>query len=302
MQERAGYNWRGYAFIGPAAVYLAVFSLLPIILAVYMSLFRWSLLDPQHDFVALGNYGRLIRDPFFVGAVKNTLLYVLTSVPLGVITALLVALMVARPLRGMGLFRTLFYVPGVCSQVALSMVVMWILMPEVGLLNYGMGLINKAAGTGIPTDTAFLREPGWAMAALVAMSLWIGLGPRMIIFVAGIQNISEELYEAASLDGCVGWRRFTNITLPMLAPTLLFVSVTTTIAAFQLFTPVYVMTKGGPDRSTDVVLFHIFKELWWRREIGMASAMSCVLLVMILLIAAFQLYVMRRGLHTEESR
>jgi len=302
MQERAGYNWRGYACIGPAAVYLAVFSLLPIILAVYMSLFRWSLLDPQHDFVALGNYGRLIRDPFFVGAVKNTLLYVLTSVPLGVITALLVALMVARPLRGMGLFRTLFYVPGVCSQVALSMVVMWILMPEVGLLNYGMGLINKAAGTGIPTDTAFLREPGWAMAALVAMSLWIGLGPRMIIFVAGIQNISEELYEAASLDGCVGWRRFTNITLPMLAPTLLFVSVTTTIAAFQLFTPVYVMTKGGPDRSTDVVLFHIFKELWWRREIGMASAMSCVLLVMILLIAAFQLYVMRRGLHTEESR
>ncbi|MBN1511308.1 MAG: sugar ABC transporter permease, partial [Phycisphaerae bacterium] len=127
-------------------------------------------------------------------------------------------------------------------------------------------------------------------------------GPRMIIFVAGIQNISEELYEAASLDGCVGWRRFRSITLPMLAPTLLFVSVTTTIAAFQLFTPVYVMTKGGPDRSTDVVLFHIFKELWWRREIGMASAMSCVLLVMILLIAAFQLYVMRRGLHTEESR
>jgi len=131
------------------------------------------------------------------------------------------------------------------------------------------------------------------------MSLWIGLGPRMIIFLAGLHAIPQTLYEAASLDGCNAWQRFWYVTLPQLAPTMLFVIVTTTIASFQLFTPVYMITRGGPRRTTDVVLYHIYKEAWQKFEIGMASAQSYVVFAMILIAAAVQIVMMRRGLRQE---
>jgi multiple sugar transport system permease protein len=295
MTQPQAHNPRGYLFIAPAAIYLAVFSLIPILLAGYMSLHRWHLLKEERPFVGLANYAALASDPFFRNAVLNTLIYVAFSVPLGVIVALAVAVLVSRPLRAVGFFRTLFYIPAVSSQVALAMVWIWILLPEVGLINTIMRWLGFAGTTN------FLAEPGWAMAALVAMSVWIGLGPRMIIFVAGIQNIPDTLYEAAELDGCGGWGRFRHVTLPQLAPTMLFVVVTTTIAAFQLFTPVYIMTKGGPRRTTDVVLYHIYKEAWQKFEVGMAGAMTYVLFAMILVVALIQLRIMRRGMEPETA-
>lgn len=267
-------------------------------------------------FVGLANYKVLAEDPFFRNAVYNTLLYAALSVPLGVVTSLAVALLVSRPLRGVGLFRTLFYIPGVCSQVAISMVWIWILLPEVGLINYCLGHLNEVlaafdaglravglSGLGrLSTSTNFLNDTPWALLALVAMSAWIGLGPRMIIFVAGLHSIPKALYEAAILDGCTAWQRFRYVTLPQLAPTTLFVTVTTTIAACQLFTPVYMMTKGGPRRTTDVVLYHVYREAWQKFELGMASAQSYVLFAMIMLIAMVQLWFMRQGLRAEEAR
>jgi multiple sugar transport system permease protein len=282
-------NWRGYLFIAPATLYLAAFAILPMLIAAWMSLHRWHLLKDDRPFVGWGNYARLLNDPFFRNAIWNTLVYVAFSVPLGVAVALAVALLVARPLRGIGFFRTLYYLPAVCSQVALAMVWIWILLPEVGLINSSLRMLGYSGATN------FLAEPGWAMAALVAMSLWIGLGPRMIIFVAGIQAIHGTLYEAAALDGCSGWQRFRHITLPLLAPTTLFVAVTTTIAAFQLFTPVYVMTRGGPQRTTDVVSYHIFTEAWQKFEVGAASAMSYILFAMILVVSFAQFGLLRRG-------
>ena len=312
MRAKWWQNARGYLFIAPASIYLAAFAIAPILFAGYMSLHRWHLLKPDKPFIGLENYRDLFANSFFVSAIQNTFVYALASVPLGVASALAVALLVSRPLRGVGVFRTLFYIPSICSQVALSMVWIWILMPEQGLINYCVAQLNKVlavvgvngpAGEGaISTATNFLNQPGWAMAALVVMSLWIGLGPRMIIFVAGLQNIPKTLYEAAGLDGCNAWQKFRYVTLPQLAPTTLFVTVTTTIAAFQLFTPVYMMTKGGPQRSTEVVLFYIYKEAWQKFELGMASAQSYVLFGMIVIIAVVQLWVMRRGLLTEEAR
>jgi multiple sugar transport system permease protein len=293
-------NWRGYVFVAPATIYLAVFALVPMGLAAWMSLHRWHLLKDERPFIGAANYVTLAHDPFFRNAVGNTLLYAACAVPLGVVTSLAVALLVARQLRGVGVFRTLFYIPAVSSQVALSMVWIWILLPgEQGLINFCLDRLNGWLGTSIPIDTNFLGRPGWAMAALVAMSLWVGLGPRMVIFLAGLQAIPEPLYEAAALDGCNARQRFWYITLPQLAPTTLFVIVTTTIAAFQLFTPVYMMTKGGPRRTTDVVLYHIFTEAWQKFEVGMASAESYVLFALILLAAACQLWIMRRGLREE---
>ena len=282
-------NWRGYLFVAPAATYLAVFALFPMAYAGYLSLHNWHLLKPDHPFVGWENYSRMFADPFFRNAVWNTLVYVTCSVPLGVLTSLGVAALVSQKLRGVGFFRTLFYIPAVSSPVALSMVWIWILLPEVGLIN------SSIKWLGLDGSTNFLAQPGWAMSAIVAMSLWIGLGPRMIIFTAGIQNIPQSYYEAAAIDGATGWQRFRHVTVPLLTPTTLFVVVTTTIAAFQIFTPVYVMTRGGPRRTTDVVLYHIYTEAWQKFEIGMASAMSYVLLAMILLVAAIQFRIMRRG-------
>jgi multiple sugar transport system permease protein len=295
------HNWRGYLFIAPATIYLALFAFFPMVFAGWMSLHRWHLLKDEHPFVGLANFVTMAGDPFFRNAVINTLMYAIFTVPLGVVTSLAVAVLVSRPLRGVGIFRTLYYIPAVCSQVAISMVWIWILLPgEQGLVNYCLGQLNAWLGADLPTSTNFLGRPGWAMAALVAMSLWIGLGPRMIIFLAGIQSIPDTLYEAAALDGCGPWQRFRYVTLPLLAPTTLFVTVTTTIASFQLFTPVYMMTHGGPRRTTDVVLYHIYKEAWQKLEIGMASAQSYVLFAMVLTAAALQLWVMRRGL-TEQA-
>ena len=296
MKTSGSHNWRGYLFVAPATAYLALFALFPMLFAAWMALHRWHLLKEDHPFVGLANYLEALANPFFRTALLNTGIYAALSVPLGVVSSLAVAMLVAQRLRGVGFFRTLFYIPAVSSQVALSMVVIWILLPEQGLVNYGFAKLNALLGAEIPTATDFLKQTGWAMAALVAMSLWIGLGPRMIIFLAGIQSIPETLYEAAALDGATGWKRFRHVTLPLLAPTTLFVVVTTTIAAFQLFTPVYVMTEGGPRRSTDVVLYHIYKEAWQKFEIGMASAMSYVLFAMILIVALFQFRIMRRAL------
>lgn len=290
MSNGRPHNARGYLFIAPATAYLAVFALFPILAAGYLSLHRWHLLKDEHPFVGLANFGVLAADPFFRMAVWNTCVYVVVSVPLGVITSLAVAVLIAQPLRGVRLFRTLYFIPAISSQVALSMVWIWILLPEVGLIN------TVAKRMGFDGSTNFLAQPGWAMASLVAMSLWIGLGPRMVIFLAGLKGIPESLYEAAALDGCSGWQKFRSITLPMLSPTILFVVVTTTISAFQLFTPVYVMTKGGPRRTTDVVLYHIYKEAWQKFDIGMASAMSYVLFSMIVVVALIQLKLMRGGL------
>lgn len=293
MRYRPTSNNRGWLFVAPATLYLAAFSLLPMAAAAYMSLHHWHLLKPDRPFVGLGNYRALLADPLFRNAIYNTFVYAVISVPLGVASALAVAVLVSRSLRGIAVFRTLFYIPAVSSQVALSMVWVWILLPETGLINWTMGQL------GFSSSTDFLHETRWAMLSLVAMSVWIGLGPRMVIFLAGLHAIPQALYEAASLDGANGWQRFRYVTLPQLMPTMVFVAVTTTIAAFQLFTPVYMMTRGGPRRSTDVVLYHIYKEAWQSYQVGMASAQSYVLFGMILLVAMVQLAIMRRGLREE---
>lgn len=279
--------WRGWGFVAPATIYLAAFTLLPMAVAAWMSLHSWHLLKPERAFVGLANYLALARDPLFRGAVLNTLLFVIVSVPMCVAAALAVAVLAAQPLRAVGFFRTLFYLPSVSSQVALSMVWIWILLPQSGLINT---LVRALGGAG---DTDFLQEPRWALFCVALMTVWIGLGPRMVIFLVGLQSVPATLYEAAALDGCGGWRRFVHVTWPTLRPTTLFVVVTTTIAQFQVFTPVYVMTQGGPRRSTDVLLYHIYQEAWLKLEAGMASAMTYVLFALILIAAVLQFRLIR---------
>lgn len=315
MHSRAHHS-RAWLFVAPAAAHLLLFGLIPLAQVLWMSLHHWHLLDAQPRFAAFDNYFAIAGDPHFRHALLNTFWFALLAVPLSVGSALLVAALAARALPGVRLFRTLLFIPAVCSQVALCMLWTWILMPSVGPLNSlwrGVGGIlngwmsalgqplseSTLAALGFRGDTAFLERPDTALASLVLMFAWIGLGPRMVLFVAGIQSVPATLLEAAAIDGCGAWHRFTRITLPLLLPTGLFVVVTTTIAAFQFFTPIQVLTRGGPQRSTDVVLYHIYTEAWMKLEVGMASAMSLVLLVAVLVVAAVQLRLMRREGITE---
>jgi multiple sugar transport system permease protein len=277
-------NVVGWLFVLPAALHLAVFALGPIGYAAALSLFDWDLLKGESRFVGLENYARLGEDGRFAQSLLNSAIYTAFSVPLGLAVALGVALLVAQKLRGVELFRTIFYLPSVCSQVAIAMIWIYIFLPKKGMINAVLGWAN------LPNETDFLGTPGWAMAALVFMSIWTALGPRMVLFVSGLLNIPESLYEAAELDGANPGQRFWKVTLPLLAPTTFFVAITSTISAMQVFTPVYMMTKGGPEGSTEVVGYHIYSAAWERFQIGEASAMSVILfgLILVLSIAPFR--------------
>ena len=269
-------NLGGWLFVAPALIHLVVVALGPILYAATLSLYDWNLLKGDSRFVGLQNFTRIWEDGQFAKALINSALYTITSVPLGIALALAVALLVAQKIRGITIFRTIYYLPAVCSQVAIAMIWIYIFLPKKGMINGVLGWF------GLPNETDFLSTPGWAMAALVFMSIWVALGPRMVLFVSGILNIPESLYEAAELDGATKNQQFWKVTLPLLTPTTFFVGVTSMISAMQVFTPVYMMTKGGPEGTTDVVGYHIYSAAWERFQIGEASAMSLVLFVIIL--------------------
>jgi len=294
-----GKGWVGYAFIGPATLHLLLFAVFPLLYTLYMSLFRWNLLREEQQFIGLENYRYSLADPLFWNAMWNSTKYTLVSVPLGVAVALAVALLVSKPLRGVTLFRTIYYIPAISSGVAIAMLWIYVYLPETGLLNSLFGVWNGVVSRvglshlSVATTTDFLKEPALALYALVFMSIWVGLGPRMVLFLAGLMGIPPSLYEAAELDGASKARTFFNVTLPMLAPTTLFVVVTSTIASFQLFTPVYMMTQGGPGDSTDVIGYHIYNEAWTKFLVGIAASKSFLLFLGILVIAAMQFRLMK---------
>lgn len=269
-------------FIGPALVHLIVFALFPIGYVFVLSFYQWNLLADNRYFIGFDNYILLIQNDKFWQAMLNTLKFVALSVPASIAVALAVALFVSQKIKASVVFRTVFYLPSVCSGVALAMMWIYIYLPKSGMVN------ATAALFGLPSSTDFLNDVNWAMPAIAFMSVWTGLGPRMVLYVAGLLNIPVALYEAAQLDGASGWKQFWSITLPLLSPTTLFVLVTATIGAFQLFTPIYMMTKGGPLGTTDVVGYHVYNEAWRRFQIGSASAQSVVIFALIALVAWVQ--------------
>lgn len=280
MKSRSGKL--GWLFVGPALVHLALFALIPMAYALYLSFFKIHLVRDERQFVGLFNYQYTFGDRDFWNAMWNSARYALLSVPLGMAVGLAVALLVNQKLRGVTIFRTLYYIPSIASQIALAMLWIYVYLPNTGMINTVLGWL------GITTKTDFLNDINWAMWALVVMSALNGIGPKMILFLAGLLNIPPELYEAASLDGASRTRTFWQITLPMLAPTTFFITVTSTIGAMQVFAPVYLMTKGGPEDSTDVVGYHIYREAWVQFNTGLSAAQSFILLGAIVVIAVFQ--------------
>jgi multiple sugar transport system permease protein len=266
----------GWAFIAPAMVLIAVFFFLPVIAGLLLSLTDFDLYaigSPQvARFVGLRNYARVLTNPLFWKAVGNTIYFVIVGGPLSVIVSLGAALLLnARMARLKPLFRTIYFTPVITTLVAVAIVWRYLYHPRYGLLNHALGLAGLS-----PID--WLGDPHWAMPAIILLAVWKNFGYNMLIFVAGLQSIPEELYEAASIDGAGRWRLFRHVTIPGLAPTFLFVGVTTMIGYLQLFAEPYVMTQGGPLKSTTSVVLLMYEEgfRWWR--MGTAAAIAFILL------------------------
>ena len=273
------------AFLLPAAVGVVLFSLLPIAQALRISFFDYSLLNPEQIPVGLENYDRAVKDPVFQVALKNTLLYTILLVGLQTAMALGLALLLKQRIRGLAFFRSAFFVPVVTSLVVISTV--W------KLLYNSQGFINAFLRTvGLPAQP-FLSSTSQALLSLVAMGAWKDVGFYMLIFLAGVQAIPVDLYESASIDGASPWKAFVRITLPLLRRPAVFVVVVGTIAAFKVFTPVYLMTDGGPAESTTVMVFYIFRTAFRYFQMGYASAMSVILLGIVLVLTLIQFRLLR---------
>ena len=279
-------------FLTPALVLVGLFFVLPVLAGLLLSLTDFDIYSVGAPgtarFVGLGNYRHLLGDPTFWKSVGNTLQFVLVGGPLSVATSLGAAMLLnAKLVRMRSLFRTIYFAPVVTTLVSVAIVWRYLYHPRYGLLNFLLGMV----GLG-PVD--WLGDPHWAMPSIILLAVWKNFGYNMLIFVAGLQVIPEDLYEAAAIDGAGYWRRFRHITLPGLAPTFLFVSVTTMIGFFQLFAEPYIMTQGGPLGATRSLVLFMYEEgfRWWR--MGMASAVAVLLLLITLLGTLVQLRFSRR--------
>jgi multiple sugar transport system permease protein len=263
-----------WGFIGPAMVHLAVFAFAPLLFAAYLSLHRWGLVESVRPFVGLANFREIFGDARFWHSLGVTALYSL-YVPVTMVLSLGAALALDRGGVRIRLARAVLFLPFISSVVAVALVWQWMYQADFGLINIGL------ARLGI-RGPDWLGDPGFALISVMILSAWVHLGYQMIIFLAGLQGIPRVYHDAARVDGAGSWQRFRRITLPLLRPTILFVLVTGTISSFQVFTYVSVMTEGGPLFATDVVVYRIYQEAWEFLRFGTASAMSLVLLLILL--------------------
>lgn len=263
----------GWILLVPALTHSVIFMALPTIIVVGLSLTDARVVG-RGDVVWLDNYIELFQDQTFRTALLNTLAYTIVVVPVGMAVALLVALGLNAPIRGRAAYRTLFYIPVVTSAVAVSTVWLWIYNPASGLANEVLAFF----GIG---RSGWLTDPDIALPALMVIGVWQGLGSKMIIYLAALQGVSQELVEAARLDGANRWQIFWNVTWPALGPVQFFVLVTSIAGSFQVFDLVYVMTQGGPANATNVLTFDIFTNAFSRLQIGYASAETVIMFVFV---------------------
>ncbi|MDP9313034.1 MAG: sugar ABC transporter permease [Chloroflexota bacterium] len=279
-----------YLFISPWIIGFILFGAGPIIASAVISFTDWSLLSSPR-WVGLANYERLFTDRLFSVTVKNTFIYAIGSVSLGIVAGFLLALLLNQKVWGMSLFRTIFYLPSVVAGIATALLWVNIFHPDFGLINYTLGQFG-IQGPG------WLQSPTWAMPALIMMSVW-GAGGGMVIYLAGLQSIPEHLYEAAALDGAGPLRKFWHITVPMMSPVIFFNMIVGIISSLQAFVLILVMTNGGPANSTLVYGLYLYRTAFQYFEMGYASAMAWVLFIIIMLITALQFRLANRWVYYE---
>lgn len=282
----------GYAFVAPPLLGFLVFGLGPMIAALFLAFTRYDVLTPP-EWVGLDNFRRLVTEDFFAGrTLVNTFFYLL-GIPIGIAVSLAIASLLDKVVRFRAIFRTVYFVPSVCSIVALALVWKWIYRTDYGLLD------TTLMALGVDEPPAWLSDPALVKPSLVVMSIWTNLGYDVVIFLAALKNVPRHLLEAAELDGASAWQRFRHVTFPAISPTVFFVSVTATIGALQAFDQVYVMTRGGPAYASATFMLYIYVTGFQYFRMGYACAMAWLLAVLVLAVTWMQFRLARRWVHDE---
>lgn len=264
----------GLAFVSPWLLGFLCFTLYPVVASFYFSLTDYRVLSPPH-WVGFANYATLLAgdEYFWRFAVWNTL-YMFIELPLATAAGVGIAVLLNQRVRGMGFFRTLYYLPSVVPTVAVAILWLWVLNPQYGLMNTALGALH------VP-PVGWLTDPKWSKPSMILMDLW-GVGGSMVIYLASLQGIPEHLYEAAALDGVNAWQRFWHVTLPMLSPVVFFNVIMGVIGTFQYFTQTFIMTRGGPNLSTTFFALYLFQNAFEYFRMGYACAMAWLLFALTL--------------------
>lgn len=283
----------GFMFIAPWLFGFLALTIGPVIFSFIISLTQWDMINPP-KMVGLGNYSTIITDDFrFRQSLKVTAIYALVSVPLGMIFSLALALLLNLNLKGMRIYRAIFYIPAILPPIAVSMVWLVLFNAQNGILNVLLGKI----GLG---PVPWLTEPSWALPSFILMSLW-GIGGGMIIYLAGLQGVPTQLYESAEIDGAGGWSKFINVTLPMISPTILFNLIMGIIGSFQVFASSFVMTQGGPAYATLFYVLYLYQNAFMYLKMGYACALAWILFLVILALTLLMLSVSKSWVYYESE-
>ncbi len=282
-----------YLLISPFVIGLVAFTAGPMLASLYYSFTHYDIVSPA-QWVGLENFAGLIDDEFFWKSLKVTTLYTLMSVPLGLVVSLCIALLLNQRIPGLRVFRTLFYLPTVITGVSLATLWLWVFSADYGILNYAIFNLFGVKGP------AWMRSETWVLPALSIVSLW-GIGGTMVIFLAGLQSIPTELYEAADLDGAAGMRKLFAITLPLLSPVIFFNLITSLIGAFQTFTTAQVMSRGGPNYASLFYVLYLYQVGFRDFRMGYASALAWVLFVIVLVLTMIAFRSSVSWVHYEEA-
>ncbi|MBE3089943.1 MAG: sugar ABC transporter permease [Actinobacteria bacterium] len=282
------YRDRVWAFIllMPNFIVFLMFVLIPLVASFFFSFTEWDLMTPM-QWVGFANYIELFKDETFLKSLWNTIYFTLGTVPVGIIISLFLAIALNQRIKGIKIFRAAYFLPVIASFVAAALVWSWIYNPEFGLLNYFLSIIGIKG-------PSWLNSLNWAMPSIILTTIWKGLGFNMLLFLAGLQGIPESYYEAADIDGAKWFSKFLHITVPLLSNTTLFVVIISIINSFQGFDLVYMMTYGGPARSTSVLVFYLYQNAFKYFRMGYASAIAYVLFFLILFFALIQFWLQKK--------
>lgn len=273
-------RWTAYSFIAPNFLGFFIFTLIPVVFSFVLAFMSWDSFSAP-KFVGLGNFQAMLHDTTFWISLKNTFLYTIGVVPATLVISLGLAILLNKKIKGVKFFRTAFFFPYVTSLVAIAVVWNMLFHPT-------MGPINQFLRHFITNPPGWATSSQWALTAIIIVSIWRFMGYYMILYLAGLQSVPQELYEAAEMDGAGKWKQFTNVTLPSLRPTTFFVTIMLVINCFKVFDLVQVMTDGGPGRATNVLVYDIYEEAFVNFKFGYASAIALVLFVIVLGITIIQ--------------
>jgi len=287
------YRFSPYLYLIPSLIFLIAFTYYPIFSAIYISLHEWNLFSPQPYFIGLENYRTMADDPLFWRVVRNTLVYVAGTIPITMVIALIMAILLNERLGWMrSVYRVTAFYPTMIPMAAAAMLWVWLLNPGIGLINHYL------AELGVPR-IEWLYDMHWALPAIMLTAIWKNFGYFMLIYLAGLQNLPGELYEAAGLEGAGFWQKVWYITLPLLAPTSIFVLVVGVITSFNVFDLVHLMTQGGPGNRTNVMVYYIYQYAFRFADYGMGSALTVVFVAAILLVILLIMGFLERRTHYE---